>query len=209
MKIAVVASNGRTGNLIVKELQNRGNEVVGFARGENKGSAKNFVSKDALSLTKEDFIGFDAVVDAIGGWTAETIPAITEGMIHLATVLDGTDIALYVVGGAGSLFVNPEHTLTVDMGPDFPDSWKPLSSAHGKGLQFLRDSKNLHWVYLSPACNFVADGERTGEYQLGGEELILGSKGDSSISYADYAIAMADVIESKKYDKVRISVVSR
>lgn len=209
MKIAVVASNGRVGNLIAEELQNRGEEVVGFARGENKGSVKEFISKDALSLTKDDLLGFDAVVDAIGGWTKETIPAITDGMIHLATILEGSDTRLYVVGGAGSLFVNKEHTVTVDMGADFPESWKPLSAAHGKGLRFLRESKNLNWVYLSPACNFVADGGRTGEYQLGGEELILILKGDSSISYADYAIAMADIIESGKYDKVRLSVVSK
>lgn len=209
MKIAVVASNGRTGSLIVKELIERGNDVTGIGRGENRSAAKNYIQKDALKLTREDLIGFDAVVDAIGGWTAETIPMITEGMNHLAEILDGTDVYLYVVGGAGSLYVNKEHTVTVDMGKDFPESWKPLSSAHGKGLKTLRESKNLNWVYLSPACNFVADGERKGEYKFGGEELILNGNNQSEISYADYAIAMADLIESKKYSKVRLSVVSK
>lgn len=209
MKIAVVASNGRTGSLIVKELIERGNDVTGIGRGENKSAVKNYIQKDALKLTREDLIGFDAVVDAIGGWTIETIPMITEGMNHLAEILDGTDVYLYVVGGAGSLYVNKEHTITVDMGKDFPESWKPLSSAHGKGLKTLRESKNLNWVYLSPACNFVADGERTGEYKLGGEELILNDNDQSEISYADYAIAMADLIESRKYSKIRLSVVSK
>ena len=53
--------------------------------------------------------------------TPEAIPAITEAAVYLADTLAGTDTRLIVVGGAGSLFVNPEHTVTVDMGtPDFP-----------------------------------------------------------------------------------------
>ena len=51
-------------------------------------------------------------------------------------------------------------------------------------------------------------GRRTGRYILGGEELILNSKGESVISYADYAIAMVDEIESGNHIKKRISVVS-
>lgn len=42
---------------------------------------------------------------------------------------------------------------------------------------------------ISPAGDFQADGARTGKYILGGEELVLNSKGESVISYADYAIA--------------------
>ena len=55
----------------------------------------------------------------------------------------------------------------------------------------------------------MADGKRTGEYKLGGENLILNSNGESVISYADYALALVDVIESGKYIKERISVVSK
>lgn len=64
-----------------------------------------------------------------------------------------------------------------------------------------------NWTYVSPAGDFQADGERTGKYILGGEELVLNSKGESVISYADYAIAMVDEIESGKHIKERISVV--
>lgn len=209
MKIAVIGSNGRVGSLIVKEALNRGMDVTAIAKGENRSEAKNFISKDANLLTKEDLSSYDAVIDAVGGWTAETIGNITFVMKHLAEVLSSTDVRLFVVGGAGSLYVNGEETLTVDMGPEFPDSWKPLSSAHGEGLKTLRTSKDLNWTYVSPACNFVADGERTGEYQLGGEHLILNGKGESEISYADYAIAMVDIVLSGKYAKQRISVVSK
>ena len=51
------------------------------------------------------------------------------------------------------------------------------------------------------------DGARTGKYILGGEELTLNSKGESVISYADYAIAMIDEAENGKHIQQRFSVV--
>ena len=202
MKVAVVGSNGRVGSLVVKELLERNYDVVSIAKEETEG-VKTLI-KDALDLTKEDLNSFDVVIDAVGGWTPETIHNITDVMNHLADLLESSNTRLIVVGGAGSLYVNKERTVTVDMGKDFPDSWKPLSNAHGKGLEKLRNSKDLKWTY-----NFVADGKRTGEYKLGGENLILNSNGESVISYADYALALVDVIESGKYIKERISVVSK
>ncbi len=208
MKVLVVASNGRVGKLVVKNALKKGFDVTGSGKGENLSEAGNYIQKNALDLTKEEVSGFDAVIDCAGGWDKKTINNIPNVMIHLANILEGTKTRLYVVGGAGSLFVNSERTITVDMGKDFPDSWKPLSSAHGKGLAYLRQAKDLNWIYISPACNFVADGEETGTYKLGGENMILNSKGESTISYADYAIALVDVLESGKYNKERISVVS-
>lgn len=209
MKIAVVGSNGRVGSLVVKEALNRGFEVIGIAEGNNLTKGIIFIQKNAFDLSKDDLCCFDAVVDAVGGWTPETIPNITNVMNYLAEILTGTKTRLIVVGGAGSLFVNKEKTITVDMGKDFPDDWKPLSAAHGKGLKTLRNTTDLNWTYISPACDFIADGERTGYYKLGGEELIFNHKGESNISYADYAIALVDVIESGKFNKERISVVSK
>lgn len=207
MKVAVIGSNGRVGSLVVKELLNRKYDVVGVAK--NKTEGVNTLVKNALDLTKEDLNGFDVVIDAVGGWTPETIHNITDAMNHLANLLENSNTRLVVVGGAGSLYVDKERKVTVDMGKDFPDSWKPLSSAHGKGLETLRNSKTLNWTYISPACNFVADGKKTGEYKLGGEDLILNSNGESVISYADYALALVDVIDSGKYIRERISVVSK
>lgn len=47
-----------------------------------------------------------------------------------------------------------------------------------------------------------------GKYILGGEELTLNSKGESMISYADYAIAMVDEAVNGGNIQKRISVVS-
>ena len=56
--------------------------------------------------------------------------------------------------------------------------------------------------------DFQAEGEKTGKYILGGEELVLNSKGESVISYADYAIAMIDEAVKGNHIQERISVVS-
>lgn len=209
MKLLIVGVNGRVGSLVAKIALSRGLEVTGLGKGKNTLHLQNYVQKDALELTKEEVSCYDVVVDAVGGWTEETIPNISKVMIHLADLLTGTKTRLLVVGGAGSLYVNKERTITVDMGKDFPDSWKPLSNAHGEGLKYLRESKDLNWTCISPACNFVFEGEKTGEYQLGGEDLILNSKGESVISYEDYALALVDEVMNNSHNKQRISVVSK
>ncbi|MBP1561510.1 MAG: NAD(P)H-binding protein [Oscillospiraceae bacterium] len=208
MKIAVICANGKAGQLITKEALNRGLDVTAVVRGENKSAAKDVIVKDLFDLTADDLTGFDAVVDAFGAWTPDTIPQISEAAEKLCDILSGSDTRLLIVGGAGSLYVNPEHTLTVADGADFPDAFKPLAAAHDTALKALRSRNDVKWTYISPAGDFRADGERTGRYILGGEELVLNSKGESVISYADYAVAMVDEIVGGNNIQKRISVVS-
>lgn len=208
MKIAVVCANGKAGRLIVKEALDRGLDVTAVVRGENKTAAIKVIQKDLFDLTREDFKGFDAVIDAFGAWTPETLPQHSTSLKHLCDILANTDTRLLVVGGAGSLYVNPEHTVQVMDGPDFPDVFKPLASNMGKALEELRKRDDVKWSYLSPAGDFQADGARTGTYKLGGEELVLNSKGESAISYADYAAAMVDEAVAAKHTGKRFSVVS-
>lgn len=208
-RIAVVAANGKAGRLIVKEATDRGMDVTAFVRGENRTAAERAVARDIMDLTAEDLAGFDAVVDAFGAWTPETLPQHSATLAHLCDCVAGTDVRLLVVGGAGSLYVNPEHTACVADGPDFPDAFKPLAAAMAKALEELRARDDVAWTYISPAGDFQAEGERTGAYILGGEELTLNEAGESVISYADYAIAMVDEIESGDHIRQRISVVRK
>lgn len=208
-KIAVVAANGKAGQLIVREAVERGNDVTAFVRSKNRTVAENVVVKDIMDLTPRDLVGFDAVVDAFGAWTPETLPQHSTTLAHLCDILSGTDTRLLVVGGAGSLYVNPEHTMTVSETPDFPEIFKPLASAMAEALSDLRERDDVRWTYISPAGDFQAEGERTGEYILAGEELTLNDRNESIISYADYAIAMVDEIESGDHIQQRISVVCK
>lgn len=209
MKVAVVCANGKAGKLITKEALDRGFDVTAIVRGENKAAAKKSIVKDLFELTKADLAEFDVVVDACGGWTAETIPSIPKAVKHLGGLLAGTAARLLVVGGAGSLFVNAERTLTVADGADFPEAFKPLAAAHQEALDWLRECGDLNWTYISPAADFRAEGARTGEYILAGEEFVLNGRGESVISYADYAIALVDEIERGNHVKERISVLGK
>lgn len=208
MKVAVVCANGKAGKLIVKEAIDRGLDVTAVVRSDNQSAAQNVMKKDLFDLTAEDLKGFDVVIDACGGWTAETVEVIPNAVKHLCKVLADTDTRLLIVGGAGSLYVNPEHTATVADGPDFPDIFKPVAKVHQDALDYLRTVKKVKWTYISPAGDFQAEGARTGKYIPAGEELTLNSKGESVISYADYAIAMIDEATKGNHIQQRISVVA-
>lgn len=209
MKIAVICANGRVGRLVVQEAINRGLDVTAVAKGDNKTVATKFVQKDLFDLTADDVKGFDAVVDAFGAWKEEELENHSKSLKHLCDILSGSKARLVVVGGAGSLYVNPEHTAVVSDGADFPPQFLPLAKAQGKALAELRERNDVQWTFISPAADFQADGERTGAYILAGEELTLNSKGESVISYADYAIALVDEIVSGSHIQQRISVVRK
>lgn len=209
MKIAVICANGKAGKKIVKEAVERGLDVTAVVREENQTAAEKTLQKDLYDLTAEDLKDFDTIVDAFGAWTEDTLEGHSTSLRHLCDILSGTQTRLLVVGGAGSLYVNPEHTACVSDGSDFPDIFKPLAAAMAKALGELRERKDVRWTYISPAGDFQAEGKKTGAYILGGEELTLNEKGESIISYADYAAAMVDEITKGSHIQERISVVRK
>ena len=208
MKIAVVAAAGKAGRKIVAEAAARGFEVTAFVRraAEVDGAAKVIV-KDILALEKSDLENFDAVVDAFGAWTPETLPLHTATSQHLCNLLSGSDTRLLIVGGAGSLYVDKEHTTQLFKTPNFPAEYFPTAQAQAKELDELRKRDDVKWTFVSPAADFQANGERTGKYILCGEEFKLNAAGESVISYADYALAMVDEVASGNHIQQRISVV--
>ena len=210
-KVAVICAAGKQGTLLVDEAVSRGYDVTGFVReGKKVANPKaKTVEKDLFFLTYEDLKDFDVVIDAFGAWTEETLPLHRTSLKHLCDILSGSNIRLLVVGGAGSLYVNKEHAMQVKDTPGFPDIYKPLANMQGAALDDLRKRSDVKWTFLSPAGDFVADGERTGEYLLGGEEYFVNSKGESRISYSDYAIAMIDEIENCNNVQKRFSVIGK
>lgn len=209
MKVAVVCANGRVGTLVVKEAVERGLDVTAVVREQNRTVAEKVIQKDLFDLTTADLDGFDVVVDAFGAWAPEELPGHSKSLKHLCDILSGRKTRLVVVGGAGSLYVNPEHTMQVCDSPDFPAEYLPLAKAQGQALEELRKRDDVQWTFISPAADFQAEGERTGEYILAGEELTLNSRDESIISYADYAIAMVDEIMKGSHIQERISVVRK
>ena len=208
MKIAVVCANGKEGRLVVKEALGRGHDVTAVVRGENRSSAPKAVIRDIMDVTADDLAGFDVVVDAFGAWASEALPLHTASLMHLCDALSGTQTHLIVVGGAGSLYVDPEHTVQLVDTPEFPDEYRPLANAQREELAALRGRDDVRWTFVSPAADFRPDGPRTGSYVLAGEELTFGADGASAVSYADYAVAVVDEAErtSDAHVRERVSV---
>ena len=107
------------------------------------------------------------------------------------------------VGGAGSLEIAPGKAL-VDA-PTFPEAYKPEALAGRVVLEALRRETTLDWSFLSPSTLFEP-GERTGVFRLGGDQLLADAAGVSRISMEDFAIALADEIESPKHSRRRFTV---
>lgn len=91
-KIAVVAANGRVGSLVVAESVRRGFDVTAIAREESRTQAQHFLKGDALTIGRDQLEGFDAVVDAVGGWSEDTLHLIPDAAKHLADALAGTEV---------------------------------------------------------------------------------------------------------------------
>ena len=208
MKIAVVAANGNAGSRITNEALQRGFDVTAIGRGENRTNATTYIQKDILDLTKEDLAGFDAVVDAFGAFTPDTLDLHTTTSQHLADLVSGTATRLVIVGGAGSLYVDESKTTRLLDTPDFPEEFYALAKAQSDQLDALRRRDDVQWTFISPAADFQLDGPRTGKVRVAGEVLTLSSAGESVISYADYAAALVDELAHGNHRQQRISVVN-
>ena len=210
MKIAIIGATGKAGKLIMEEALKRGLDVTAIVRNKSKlsNSKVKVIEKDLFDLKKEDLKDFDTVVSAFGAWEEKELPKHGEVMNHLCDILADTNIRLMVVGGAASLFVN--HSMMLIDSPDFPKDWINLAKNSNKAFGILKATKNVLWTYVSPSADFQADGKKTGEYRIGDkDELCFNSKGESMISYADYAIGFVDEIENKKFLNKRITLVSK
>jgi uncharacterized protein len=84
-------------------------------------------------------------------------------------------------------------------------AYKAEAEAGGAFLDLLRAEKELNWTFLSPSAMFVA-GERTGKFRLGIDQLLTAADGKSSISFEDFAVALADEIERPAHIRQRFTV---
>ena len=209
MKIAIIAANGRAGKLIMNEALERGLDVSAIVRDKTKmnNSKAKVIEKDLFDLTKDDLKEFDTVVSAFGVWEEKELDKHSLVIEHLCKILANTNIRLMIVGGAGSLYIDSRKQLMDS--ESFPEIFKPLAKSMSKAFNILKNNKDILWTYVSPSADFQADGEKTGEYNIGNDKLLVNSKGESAISYADYAIAFVDEIQNKKYLNQQITFCSK
>lgn len=199
-KIALIGASGNAGSRILKELSDRGHQVTAIARNPEK-----IANLPKVVAVKGDVFDKDALVALLKGHDA-VISSVhftaSDPAILIAAVRESGVKRYLVVGGAGSLEVAPGQRL-VDQ-PDFPAAYKAEASKGADFLDLLSTVDDLEWSFLSPSALF-SPGERTGTFRLGKDTLLSNEKG-SSISFEDYAIALADEIEKPAHIRQRFTV---
>lgn len=205
MKLAIIGATGLVGTRILSESLDRGHEVTAIVRNPERlpthpklKAARGDATKPAelASLVAgQDVVisAFNPGTDERGTGTRSIIDAVKRSKVE----------RLLVVGGAGTLEIAPGKRL-VDQ-PDFPAQWKDGALRTAAFLDQLRAETELDWAFVSPGA-MLAPGERTGNYRVGGDQLLTDSHGQSRISLEDYAVAMLDEIERPRHHRKRFSV---
>ncbi|WP_174293049.1 NAD(P)-dependent oxidoreductase [Sphingomonas bacterium] len=204
MKIALIGATGFVGSGLLAEALERGHDVTAIVL-----DPKNLPSHANLSTAGADVTDQDELASAIAGHDA-VVSAYNpgrdqdgEGVASIIAAVKQAGGRLVTVGGAGTLEVAPGQRL-VDQ-PDFPAEWKDGSLKTAAFLDRLRGETELDWTFVCPAA-FLAPGERTGRYRVGGDQLMTEPDGQSRISIPDYAVALLDEVESAAHPRQRISV---
>jgi putative NADH-flavin reductase len=204
MNIVVYGASGNAGSRILSELTSRGHEVTAVGRNPEKVQSVKSVRDDLSSADRiaEIATGADAVVSAYAPPQNDTdqLLGVTERLIE--GVRKARVKRLIVVGGAGSLEVAPGVSLLAS--GHLPEAWVAIATSHAKALELLKAS-DINWTYFSPAAFFEA-GERTGKFRVGGTALIADEKGNSRISFEDYAVALVDELERPEYERSQMTI---
>ena len=201
MKIAVIGASGNAGSRITAELARRGHAVTAIARHPDKiaGGAN-------VTPTRGDVMDQAGLAGLLAGHDAaiSSVHFLDSDPVKLIGAAKESKVGRYlVVGGAGSLEVAPGVRLVTT--PGFPVVYKAEAEKGAAFLDLLRAEKELNWTFLSPSALFVA-GERTGKFRLGTDQLLTAADGKSSISFEDFAVALADEIERPVHIRQRFTV---
>lgn len=211
--VVLIGASGFVGTAILNELLNRGHKVTAIVRDPAKVTASNPNLKVIQAdVTDTDVLieaskGKDAVISAYNpGWKNPNI--YEETLKNYPLIVDSVKKAgverLLIVGGAGTLFYAPGKMVmdADDVPAKLLPGIKPLGEFY---LNTLRKENDIDWIFLSPAAN-MTPGERTGKFRIGKDDLVVDVNGDSNISVEDYAVAMVDELEQKKYHKERFTI---
>jgi len=211
--VLLIGATGFVGSAILKELVERGVNVTAVARNAAKVAKSELVNAVEADVADVDAIaklaeGKDAVISAYNpGWAnPEIARLINENYPKILKAAKQSGVGrLLIVGGAGTLFCAPGLRV-VDSGAipeEIMGGVRPLGDFY---LNTLMQEKAIDWVFFSPAGAFDEQGQRTGNYRLGKDDLIVDANGQSHISVQDYAKAMVDELETPAHHQERFTI---
>lgn len=219
LEILVYGATGNVGTHIVDEALARGHFVTAVSR-DPSGITKRHpnltvVAGDLLDpgSVRELVSGKDVVVTSVRGVIGDDKDP-KKALQYLAVVnvieqlraLGDEAGRLVHVGGSGSLEVG-EGKLFADRLPKLflPKKLELEIAGQILALEYLRAVEDVEWSYATPPKNFT-NGDRTGNFRVGGDRLMQDERGRSRISRADFAVAVLDEIELATHTGRRFSV---
>lgn len=210
-KVAVIGATGFVGSQVVKELVDRGYDVVAIARDSSRVQQGEHIQPVSLDVSDERLAdvlkGTDAVISAFNaGWTNPNLyEDYLAGARSIQRAVEASGVKRFiVVGGAGSLFVDGQQLVD---DPSFPKEIKGGALAVRDYLNELKDQDQLDWTFFSPAIEMNPNnaGVRTGVYRTGTENPVFDENGRSNLSVGDVAVALVDELENEKFIKQRFT----
>ena len=210
MHIAIIGASGFIGSALLAEALSRGHRVTGLVRNPERLAphaqltAQKCDVYDTASLAPQ-LKGYDAVLVSLRGQGDNDNGAhYMKGFNSILQAARNAGVKrLLVVGGGGSLEVAPGLELLDS--PNFPEEYKGPAEGPREALKVLRNEKELDWTMLCPGA-VIEPGQRTGQFRLGTDQLLVNEAGESRISVQDFALAMIDELEKPAHSRKRFTV---
>lgn len=208
-KIVIFGGTGYTGSSIAREAAARGHEVVSVSRSEPQEPVDGvtYLLGPAEQLAQSVIPGASAVIATLSP-RGDMAGRLVDVYRELAAQSAGAGARYLQVGGFSSLRPAPgaPRFIEGEVAEEYRD--EALEGEASRVMLEQEAPDDLDWVFVSPpgAYGAWAAGERTGRYRLGGDVAVFDDAGGSSISGADFAIALVDEVESAAHHREHINV---
>lgn len=210
MKIALIGASGFIGSAIRTEALARGHQVLALVSNPARLAAEPGLRVQAVDVFDTQVLtaalaDADLVISAFSGHKDTDVAGYyRRGFDSILAAAKAADVPrLLVVGGAASLQL-PDGSRLIDS-PNFPAQYRGSAEGAYYALQQLQGETALNWSYLSPAAE-IFPGEKTGQFRLGKDQLVMDSAGNSRISNGDYAVAMLNEAEQPAHQNQRFTL---
>jgi len=206
-KVAIFGAGGRAGRAAVSEARRRGHRVTAIVRdpGRHSGLSGDGVQLMAGDVTDVNSVarvaaGHDAAISAVYDSAAQPDAFYTSAARALLDGLTRARVTRLVVVGLASALKTGEGTALMDT-PGYPQQYRSFYLAHAAGTQVLRTAATgVDWLVVSPAGDFDHSGARSGRYRTAMADAT------SRISYADFAVALIDEIDTPAHHRTHLGV---
>ena len=207
--VVVFGGTGYTGSNVVREAASRGHQVVSVSRSEpaERLDGVRYELGHAAELAAQVVPGADAVVATLSP-RGDMAGRLVDVYADLAQRAADAGARYVQVGGFSSL--RPAEGAPRFVEGDVPEEYR-AEAQEGEATRVLlaeRAPHDLDWVFVSPAGAYGAwaPGERTGGYRVGGEVALFDAEGSSTVSGADFAVAIVDEVEQRRHSREHIGV---